>query len=51
MIERVWYVWRLRWLLEEEATVEEALMIDAKVSIKIPTGTIQDLPQPPSTQS
>ena len=37
--------------VEEEAILEEAYMADAGVSIEIPTGKIQDLPPPPTTQA
>ena len=36
---------------EEEAMLEEAYMADAGVSIEMPTGKIQDLPPPPTTQA
>ena len=36
--------------VEEEAMLEEAYLADAGVSIEMPTGKIQDLPPPPTTQ-
>ena len=37
--------------VEEEAMLKEADMADAGVSIGMPTGKIQDLPPPPTTQA
>ena len=37
--------------VEEEAMLEEAYMANAGVSIEMPTGKIQDLPPPPTTQA
>ena len=37
--------------VEEEAMLEEAYVADAGVSIEMPTGKIQDLPPPPTTQA
>ena len=37
--------------VEEDTMLEEAYMADAGVSIGIPTGKIQDLPPPPTTQA
>ena len=36
-------------VVEEEAMLEEAYMTDARMSIEMPTGKIQDLPPPPTT--
>ena len=35
---------------EEEAMLEDAYMADAGMSIEMPTGKIQNLPPPPTTQ-
>ena len=37
--------------VEEKAVEEETYVADAKVSIEMPTGKIQDLPPLPSTQA
>ena len=37
--------------VEEEAMPEEAYVADAGVSIEMPTGKIEDLPPPPTTQA
>ena len=37
--------------VEEETMLEEAYVADAGVSIEMPTGKIQDLPPPPTTQA
>ena len=36
--------------VEEENTLEQALQVDIEASVEMPTGTIQDLPPPPTTQ-
>ena len=35
---------------EEENTLEQALQVDIEASVEMPTGKIQDLPPPPTTQ-
>ena len=37
--------------VEEEAVLEEAFIVNAGVSIEMPTVKIQDLPPPPTTQA
>ena len=37
--------------VEEEAMLEEAYITDTRVSIEMPTGKVQDLPPPPTTQA
>ena len=37
--------------VKEEARLEEAYVADAGMSIEMPTGKIQDLPPPPTTQA
>ena len=36
--------------VEEENTLEQALQVDIEASVEMPTGTMQDLPPPPTTQ-
>ena len=36
--------------IEEENTLEQALQVDIEASVEMPTGKIQDLPPPPTTQ-
>ena len=36
--------------VEEENTLEQALQVDIEASVEMPTGKIQDLPPPPTTQ-
>ena len=37
--------------VKEEAVLEEAYMAGVGVSIKMPTGNMQDFPPPPTTQA
>ena len=37
--------------VKKEVVLEEAYMVDAGVSIEMPTGTIPDLPPPPTPQA
>ena len=37
--------------VEEEAMLEESLMVDQEASIEVPVGKIKDLPPPPKTQA
>ena len=36
--------------VEEENTLEQALQVDIEASVEMPTGKMQDLPPPPTTQ-
>ena len=36
--------------VEEENTLEQALQVGIEASVEMPTGKIQDLPPPPTTQ-
>ena len=36
--------------VEEEKTFEQALQVDIEASVEMPTGKVQDLPPPPTTQ-
>ena len=36
--------------VEKENTLEQALQVDIEASVEMPTGKMQDLPPPPTTQ-
>ena len=36
--------------VEEKNTLEQALQVDIEASVEMPTGKMQDLPPPPTTQ-